>query len=311
MIVPVRQPMIWLFQMARSGGTMTLRLFDGHPDIHVHPMPMTIRWPLRGTERNLEKMRQKFSLARWNNTGWKKLASNADQTTIPIRFDQNLFDQIFDDLLPEDASPSGARARFDAACTARFNAWTNYNNLKDQKKYQLLHSAIWHHTPVEKVVDHFFQIYPDGYMLFVARNPEDWLVSLKSLESESNKPSWLNEINEYLDEYIDCYSKYMEVRSKGREERMLVLEFDNLVKNTKSELMKICNTLNINYDECMENTTSNGVLVRPNSTHRFEGKAAPDRSVIGWGKKLVEQLKDNEKFVEARQKFKQVLSYLA
>lgn len=287
---------------------MTIRLFDGHPEIHVHPIPMTVRWPLRGTEKNVSKIGENFSLVRWAGTGWKKQASNADQTNIPIVFDQEKYHSIFRRYLPDDPSPSSARARFDSACTARFNAWQNYRYLGGAKKYQMLHSTIWNHTPTEKVVDHFFRVYPEGFMLFVARKPEDWLVSLKGLESESNKPAWLNSIDDYLTEYVDSYGDYLAARNADRIDRMLVLEFDRLITDSKHELSKVCEAVGISYDNILETTTTNGIPVKPNSTHKIEGKSAPDKSVIGRGAQLAEELRDHPKFKEACRQYEKVIS---
>ena len=48
-VVPVREPMVLVSQIQRSGGTLLSRLFDGHPACHAHPYELKIghkaRWP--------------------------------------------------------------------------------------------------------------------------------------------------------------------------------------------------------------------------------------------------------------------------
>jgi len=48
-VVRVREPMVLVSQIQRSGGTLLSRLFDGHPECHAHPYELKIghkaRWP--------------------------------------------------------------------------------------------------------------------------------------------------------------------------------------------------------------------------------------------------------------------------
>jgi hypothetical protein len=48
-VVQVREPMVLVSQIQRSGGTLLSRLFDGHPQCHAHPYELKIgrkaRWP--------------------------------------------------------------------------------------------------------------------------------------------------------------------------------------------------------------------------------------------------------------------------
>ena len=44
-VVPVDQPLALICQAQRSGGTLLARLFDGHPQCHVHPYELQIGFP--------------------------------------------------------------------------------------------------------------------------------------------------------------------------------------------------------------------------------------------------------------------------
>ncbi len=41
-LVPVREPVVLVSQVQRSGGTLLSRLFDAHPEIHAHPYELHI-----------------------------------------------------------------------------------------------------------------------------------------------------------------------------------------------------------------------------------------------------------------------------
>ena len=55
-LIEVRQPLVLIAQPNRSGGTLLSQLFDGHPQLHVHPWELEIgdrwdEWPELDLER--------------------------------------------------------------------------------------------------------------------------------------------------------------------------------------------------------------------------------------------------------------------
>ena len=44
-LVPVREPLVLISQIQRSGGTLLSQLFDGHPELHAHPSELKIGRP--------------------------------------------------------------------------------------------------------------------------------------------------------------------------------------------------------------------------------------------------------------------------
>ena len=294
-VVPIAQPVVWLFQPPRSGGTMLLRLFDCHPEMHVHPAPTTVHWPPKP---KLEKIEQSFSLARYNGVGFKKSASNRAQQPVPIYFDEKWYHAIL-----ANAHFDSPRNVFDSASTARFNAWRNYQNLYGQpKRYQLLHSTIWQRTPVDRMVKNFFTSYPDGYMIFIARCPEDWLASGAKLEA-----SMLNHMETACGDYVAAYEAYEQSR-RNAPERMFILNFDRLVTEPKAVLSRLCDRLGIAYHSALETTTINGIPMAANSSHTGEDKYAPDPSRIGWGVEIKQDAQKLRKFDAAGRLFETLCS---
>jgi len=296
-IVPVDQPVIWVFQPPRSGGTLFLRLFDGHPQVHVHPAPMNnIRWPTRP---NLEKISTAFSLAKHNEVGFFKTASKRKQPVTPIYFDVGWYNAIL-----ADQAIDTPRQAFSAGATARFNAWRNYQNLYGEKRYQLMHSTIWKRTPTTKMIDNFFSAYPDGYLLFIARKPEDWLVSaLKQggLYLETDDP---------LEEYVPAYERIQHaIDVHGN--KIIVLDFDMLVRKPKETLAKLCNMIGLDYRSSLGTTTANGMPVPANSSHDSDLLFAPDPSLVGKGAEIIDTARALPKFVHATALFDHFLGMAA
>src|SRR5205807_2153864 len=44
-VVPVREPLVLVSQIQRSGGTLLSQLLDGHPECHAHPSEIYIGHP--------------------------------------------------------------------------------------------------------------------------------------------------------------------------------------------------------------------------------------------------------------------------
>ncbi len=275
-------PVIWIFQPPRSGGTMLLRLFDGHPAVHVHPAPITFSWPRKP---DLQKVQDSFSMARFNETGFLKHASNREQKSVPIDFDEIGYRSSFDNI-----QVSSSRALFDAAHKACFQNWRNYNYQYEHKKYVMMHSTIWSYTKVARRLTDFFDAYPDGWTIFIARPPADWLASGAKLAN-----SKLNDTSAAIEEYITSYTNFLQ----NRKARSVVLEFNSLVSNPTATLTSLCSRIGIPYDNALETTTVNGTPIGANSSHAGEVKYAPDPNLVGKGADIMDQLLKMENFAEA------------
>lgn len=298
-VVPVDQPVVWVCQPARSGGTMLIRLFDGHPQVHVRPVPVNFGrsrgWP-DDPIRDLAKLRGIFSLARFNRRGFAKGASNEVQDAMPVYFDERWFRTI---LARGLRTASTGRQIFDALNTATFNAWRNYQNLYGPKNNVVFHSVLNPDVGLGVAYENFFQSYPDGYVIFTARNPEDWLASAVKLE-KSNR--YIVDMETALDSYV----KYFTAIKQSADERVIVLEFDDLVRHPRNNLERLCQRFGIQYRETLETTTMNRMPLSPNSSYETAKAFAPDLSVLGRGAAIREEASKLEQFPKAWALFEEV-----
>src|SRR5438105_13457796 len=68
-LVPVREPLVLISQIKRSGGNMLNQLFDGHPECHAHPSELEIGHPTRADWPQLDLA---AGSERWFEVLWEK-----------------------------------------------------------------------------------------------------------------------------------------------------------------------------------------------------------------------------------------------
>ena len=289
---------VWIYQPPRSGGSLLLRLFDGHPHFAVHPEPVNLRWNRRVTD---EKILDKFSMEKFRDHGFTKKSSNRHQTSVPISFDTDTFVTTY----LEHRTPGDARSKYDAAQFARFRAWDDYRNATKRKRFFMLHTAMWSRMPIGRAIDNFFQIYPDGFHVFVARKPSDWLASAISLDGEPR----LNDLDAALTEFNAVRTSFLSQLNERADQRILVIHFDAMVIQPKSSLGLLCRHLDVRYRRSMRRTTINGNLTDANSTHAGRSTFSPDPSLIDRGAGLHDWLQDDPRYVEAMELHRALLQH--
>ncbi len=187
-IAPVDQPLFLISQAQRSGGTLLLRLFDGHPECHVVPFqlrglddaakcpPSTLGeawrmlWDPKLAHRYEEGHRQ------------KKNAVLDDTETFSFELEPERQRKIFDACAGAYADPT-LRNLFDCYFTSYFNGWSDYANLEGEKRWLVgfepgVARSLARRTALR-------DIYPDGLVVSVLRDPWTWYASAKRWE-----PRW-------------------------------------------------------------------------------------------------------------------------
>lgn len=285
---PIREPVVWICQPPRSGGTLLLRLLDSHPQLHGYPSvfgftnPEMI-WPSPEEleapgDVLLSEAFSKMSLEKFDRVGMAKQSSNMLQDSYPIYFDQEWFRTIF---AAHDTQPDG-RSRFNAVFAAVFNAWRNYQSLYFEKKYVVGHMTMrWSQLP--HYVENFrrFQLtYPDGYMLFMTREPDDWMASFTELKKAT---PYSGDPRDAADFYKTYYRQALELTSTGR---LIVLRFRDLLQDGEATMGRLAEALDIDWNPMLLRPTFNGAPWYQNSSFERERKAQIDTGVLGQGKNL-------------------------
>jgi hypothetical protein len=186
-LVPVREPLVLISQIQRSGGTLLSQLFDGHPGVHAHPHEICIGkpdkwdWPpldLGAPETWFATLHEPL-LAEWIETGFVKdltdLRKQRDPDVFPFVFSLKLQRAIFERCA---AGAATEREVLDAYFTSYFNAWLDNHNLYTGPK-----KAVVGFTPRLAMeldrVERFLAAYPDGLLVSIVRDPRGWYASAR------------------------------------------------------------------------------------------------------------------------------------
>jgi hypothetical protein len=261
-VVPVREPLVLVSQVQRSGGTLLSQLFDGHPEIHAHPhelkigYPREANWPcidLADPAATFERLFEKKALTHFQS-GYRKPGAKEDETVgehdvFPFVFLPRLQKAIF------DAQAAGARTErdvLDAYFTSYFNAWLDNQNLNAGPK-----KAVTAFTPRLAMDpdnrDRFFAAYPDGALISIVREPQSWWASAARYsprrfpDVETGLALWRASAEAALDD------------------RVVHVTYERLVSETEEVMARVAERIGISSSPVLLVPTFNGRPIRANS----------------------------------------------
>lgn len=265
---PVTVPLALISQVQRSGGTLLSQLFDGHPELHAHPHELKIGYPTKYTwpKLNLNEKPNRWleilfehSVFNHFRKGYKK-QRNLDEA-FHLLFLPSLQREIFLHYL-DSAESITLRDVLDAYMTSYFNAWLNNQNSSGHKKFITAFTARL--AMGRDNMESFFEIYPDGRLISVIRDPRNWYPS-----AARHKPKVYGDIGKALD--IWKKSAQAMIRNKERYgDRVSILTFEDLVSKTESVMLYLADLLNIEFNNILLVPTFNGYPIRANTS--FEAK---------------------------------------
>jgi sulfotransferase family protein len=263
-VVEVREPMVLISQIQRSGGTLLSRLFDGHPECHAHPYelqgPIEDGWPkvdLAAPETWFASLYEK-KVAEHLTSGYSKPGLKAvDLDVFPFVFLPRLQKRLFDQCI---AARQIERERdvFDCYFTSYFNAWLDNHNLYTGPK-----KAVTAFTPLAMSnaadAERFFAAYPDGIVISIVREPRAWYAS-----AARHKKRYAD-LGDSIGLWRQSAEGALEARRKlGK--RVVVLTYDQLVREPEAAMRRLAERIGITMSPILLTPTFNGRPVRPNSS---------------------------------------------
>lgn len=286
-LVPVRQPLLLITQIQRSGGTLTSQLFDGHRQIHMHPSELHIGkpkyvWPsidlTAGSTAIFARLSEPNALAH-ARSGYLKLsgaelARNKDhrKLILPFIFIGALQKRLFVQLM-EKYPPANQREALDHYATSYFNAWLDYAGLyRDPAtvKYWCAFVAMFLRHPDS--ANRFFTDYPDGAMIVPIRDPASWYAS-----AVRHNPKGFGDPERAVEAWITCNTNAIAV-AKAHPGRICFVPFENLVSNTASTIAGVCGRLGLTFDAAATLPTFNGMPIVSDSS--FGAKFGLDETAL-------------------------------
>jgi Sulfotransferase family len=269
-VAPVDQPLALICQAQRSGGTLLARLFDGHPQCHAHPHELLIgflkphMWPDLGLDEEPEVWFAKLKEA-YLSTLFKKgrrvipmkAPGEKSRGSYPFLLPPSFQRQLFLEEVERRAPISSERQILDCYMTSLFNAWLDNQNLRGPEKRWVV--AFSPRRAWGEGREKLFELYPDGRLISILRDPLSWYTSAQGRDPEAPPEALLELWKRSAQEMIEAKGRYAD--------QVLIVRFDELVRDTEGTMRGLADFLEIDYDPVLTTPTFNGYPVGANSSY--------------------------------------------
>jgi hypothetical protein len=269
-ISPVVEPIALISQIQRSGGTLLSQLFDGHSELHAHPhelkigFPKKYIWPdLDLTERPERWFEMLFEdiVIEHSREGYRK-SEKADQA-FPFIFLPALQRKIFLSQVSR-ADSITRRDIFNAYMTSYFGAWLNNQNSYGPKKFITAFTPRIHMRKYS--MQSFFEIYPDGKLISIVRDPRNWLPSAVRHQTKKKK---YDDMRQALKQWRESARAVVWNKEKYGN-RVCIIRFEDLISNTEPVMHHLTEFLNIEFDNILLTPTFNKSPIKANTSFQLE-----------------------------------------
>jgi hypothetical protein len=264
----VDQPLLLITQAQRSGGTLLLRLLDGHPECHVVP------FQLRGideaakllpqTPREAWAVLHDPKLPERYRIGYRQRKGDvlADDETHPFKLSPDLQREIYG-ACTSDLDTAAPRDLFDCYFTSYFSAWLDYANREPQDKRWLVgfEPGVSRSLRRRQAVH---SLYPDGRVISIARDPWSWYASARRWE-----PQWRDRdaaLGHWRRTTIGALKWRAERKQAQRDRGVRIVPFEALLRDTEGTMRRVAAWLGIHFRPELLQPTFNGRPIRANTS---------------------------------------------
>jgi hypothetical protein len=163
---------------------------------------------------------------------------------------------IFLDEVERNAPIESERQILDGYMTSLFNAWLDNQNLYAMDKRWTV--AFSPRRAWGDGLDKFFELYPDGRLLSILRDPLSWYTSAQGRDPDADMDVLLEAWKRSASEMVRAASEYGD--------RTCIVRFDQLVLDTAGTMGRLAEFLDIEFLPIMTVPTFNGRPVGANSS---------------------------------------------
>ncbi len=267
----IDKDLVLIGQIQRSGATLLSQLFDDHSELLNYPSELILTEPKYDWSKNLNFSTIEQNPALKQNIitqNYEKLSKGKIDHKTRNKF---IFNPFIEKKIIKSIKTNDLRSNSNAYFTAFFNAFINYNNNKNNKK-KFITAFLPRFIMIDENIDLFFQIYPNGKLINIIRDPRSWLISAKN-HSRSYEDTVAS-----LELWKKSCENSLKYKNKYKN-KIFLIKFDDLIKNTEMTMRKICSKININFEESLLSPTFNGKLINSDSSFKsVTGKV--DKSVL-------------------------------
>lgn len=258
---PVTAPLALISQPPYSGGRFLNALFDGHPDLDIHPAEWKMggahafNWSALDLDQSPGDLFETLfepDMASYLRDGMTPDEGNQD--SFIFIFLPSLQRDLFLKCLSERQAGRSLRNVMEAYLTSFFGAWLNHQNSQGAKRYVTACTP-----PAAAALNNakaFFDIYPDGRLISVIRDPASWSqqaahkIPSTHPDGEAAWSSWTRDVQEIL-------------RTKDTfEERMRIVRFEDLTGKTEGAMRGLADFLEISFDKSLLTPSFNTIPLR-------------------------------------------------
>ena len=272
-VVPVDEPLALICQAQRSGGTLLGRLFDGHAQCHAHPHELLIGYPKPQTWPELPpdekpeiwyaKLKEGY-LSTLFKKGRRKTPMKApgekSKGSYPFLLPPTFQRTVFLDEVERRSPVSSEREVLNCYMTSLFNGWLDNHNLRGAEKRWVV--AFSPRRAWGEGLDRHFELYPDGRLISILRDPLSWYSSAQGRDPEADPSGLLELWSRSAEEMIDAHARFGD--------RVRLVRFDALLLDTDATMKDLADFLGIAFDPCLTVPTFNGFPVGANSSYKTE-----------------------------------------
>jgi hypothetical protein len=193
--------------------------------------------------------------------GYKK--GRRDKESFAFFFIPSLQKEIFLAYLKSHKTPA-LRDVFNAYMTSYFGAWINNQNISGHKK--IVTAFTPRLSEQKENMEYFFDIYPDGRLISIVRNPKNWY------------PSALRHVPEKYGDLSGAISQWNEstraaiFNKQQYGDRVCIIEFENLLNKTETVMRYLARFLSIDFDDILLLPTFNKFPIKAHTS--FDAKHA-------------------------------------
>ena len=267
-VSPVISPLVLISQIQRSGGSLLSQLFDSHPEIHAHPSELMIGYPkkhiwpridLNDNPEHWFEILFEDMIIEHMREGYKK--GKKQSRTFPFIFVPSLQREIFLNYLDSVQSIT-LRDVLDAYMTSYFGAWLNNQNYNGQKKFVTAFAPRL--SMIKENMDFFFDIYPDGRLISLIRDPKNWYPS-----ALRHGPKKYGDIRRALSQWQES-AQAMLWNKKRYGDRVCIVKFEDLVSKTRAVISYLAELLGVEFDDILLIPTFNNFPIKANTSFELE-----------------------------------------
>ena len=152
--------------------------------------------------------------------------------------------------------------------TSYFGAWLNNQNYNGQKTFVTAFSSKL--ATVKENMELFFETYPDGRLISLIRDPQNWLPFARM-----QWPKRYEDVSLALNQWNECAQAMLWNKEKYGDS-VCLLRFEDLLGNTQAVMHYLADFLGIEFDDILLVPTFNKFPVKVNTSFNAEDYSFAD-----------------------------------